>query len=196
MRIRLPALNPVVKRVPGEILALGGRASVQALGLLARECVRLSAEKSGLPLPHEFPKGDRGEPLPVQGVNWSLSHKKSCVAGIASCWKSGIDVERLRPVSDGLVRRICQPGELELFECRESVGMFFRVFTAKEAVLKLKGVGLAGLSRVRITSVPDHDSLVAEYDGSPVTIIHFWMDDHLVSMVNNGSEINWEYIPD
>ena len=99
-------------------------------------------------------------------------------------------------MSDGVVRRICRPSELALFDSEESLWIFFRIFTAKEAVLKLKGVGLPGLSRIRIASVPDHDNLIVEYNGCSVTVAHFWMDDHLVSMVNSGSGINWEYIPD
>jgi 4'-phosphopantetheinyl transferase len=139
MSVPATTLYPVLIPVPEDTQALKGRDKVAALSRLAREALTQSCEKSGLKL-DGYPKGENGAPIPVDGVHWSVSHKAGIVGGVAAPLPIGLDLETIRPVSDGMMAKVAGDAEW-----RQVAGdrqrIFFRFWTAKEAVLKAAGIG-------------------------------------------------------
>lgn len=74
------------------------------------------------------------------GPFFNLSHSKGVLVAIVSADREvGIDVERIRPFSEELARSTMHPDERAAIRAPED---FFRLWTAKEAVMKLRGAGL------------------------------------------------------
>jgi 4'-phosphopantetheinyl transferase len=196
-------LHPVILSVPPEIQAAKGRHKVQALSRLARQAAQLSARRTlGRPLP-DFPKDGDGVPLPMDGVHWSLSHKSTLVAGIVAQRPVGIDVEFRRPVKPGMHARIAAPREWGLAktgghasDARLPEPLFYRYWTAKEAVLKGVGQGLVGLSRCRVTALPSDWRASLTYGTDPWEVVQRWYGHHLVAVAFQGApaqfcDVHW-----
>ncbi len=181
-------LYPVILAVPQKDRCLWGRERVQRLSHLARYALRLSAKKKGVDLP-ALPKSPEGAPLPVNGVFWSIAHKPDYVTGVVSNVPVGIDIERIKPCTDGLFRRIANTEEWQLAD-RISDTLFFRYWTAKEAVLKSFGVGLKDLSHCRVTQILSDTHLILVYQHHHIRVEHFYFDDHIAAIVAHGS-IHW-----
>jgi 4'-phosphopantetheinyl transferase len=205
------SLYPVILSVPPEIQSAKGRDKVQALSRLARRATQESALLTlGRSLP-DFPKNGDGVPQPVTGIFWSLSHKSAIVAGIVARQPIGIDVEYRRPVKTGMHVRIADPEEWRLYGGLEEAAektpaekappeaLFYRYWTAKEAVLKAVGQGLVGLSHCKITALPSSQCMHLTYGGEPWSVIQRWYGPHLVavalpSTLPKGGDIHWPSI--
>lgn len=185
-------LFPVILRVERDRQQLKGREKVKWLSQYARKALAVSAQKSGVRLDH-LPKDNKGAPLPVNGIYWSLSHKIDFVAGVAAPFPVGIDIEKIKPPSDRLYAKIADPAEWQLTD-GERLDSFFRFWTAKEAVLKAVGKGIAGLSRCRVQKVVDDDLILVSYDDQVWDVAHFRFEDHLVSVTKNHFRICWKHI--
>lgn len=112
-----------------------------------------------------FRLGDRGKPVLDQGfprLHFNLSHSADgALLGLSSRHELGIDLERIRPMTDAtaLARRFFAAGEiadlLQLPPCEQSLA-FFRCWTRKEAYIKAIGEGLAcPLDRFRVSLRPE-----------------------------------------
>jgi len=187
-------LHPVILPVTAAQRGLKGPEKVRHLSARARRALALSAARSGVALPH-LPKDDRGAPLPVNGVYWSISHKSDYVAGVVSLDPVGIDLEEIRTFSEGVRRKIADEAEWAL-SSEDPQRRFFRFWTAKEAVLKAAGTGLSGLSGCRVQSVPDGRRVMLSFRGVPVTVAHFFFDRHVAAMVQNAHRIEWSLFGD
>lgn len=163
-----------------------------ALSRLARECVAASALKSNLAV-KIFETDESGVPLPSNSVFWSLSHKPDYVAGVASTKGVGIDIEMLKPVSEALFRKIVDETEALFFPDQDRMFVFFRVFTAKEAVLKKTGVGMRGLSKAKIHEVWDDRNLLIRYLDKKYPVEHFYFDGYLASVTKENLDIEWRF---
>ncbi len=108
-------LYPVLLVVPETPSRLKGPEKVSFLRNQARQALAISAQKSGLFL-KSLDQAENGAPLPSDGVYWSLSHKESVVCAVAASMPVGIDVERIRPRSEALFKRIADAREWELSE--------------------------------------------------------------------------------
>ncbi len=166
---------------------------VASTGRYARHALRISGEYSGF-YPDKINKDKKGRPKPCNGIYWSITHKADCVAGIVSNSPVGIDIEKIKPVSDPLFKKICDPEERRLFKFDDRDLIFFRCFTAKEAVLKLTGVGLKGLDDTRIVDTSGQSGIMAEYKGNVYKIEHLIIDGFIISVVKNNAKIIWDYI--
>jgi len=82
------------------------------------------------------------------------------VAGVVSKAPVGIDIEKIKPISDSLFNRIVDVEELKCFDDESKQVIFFRSFTAKEAVLKK-------------TSGLNHHYLVLHLDSLCVVFVFF-----------------------
>ncbi len=122
------------------------------LGLPAGQ-VRLVESAHGRP---ELAGGQHGR----LAFNWSHSHDQALIA-LARGVLPGIDLERLRPHPKALTiaQRYFSPDEatrLEALPGPQRDRAFLELWTAKEAVLKALGRGLAfGLHRLSIAGSPD-----------------------------------------
>ncbi len=176
--------------MPGFIRELSPSRRGKALGELARESVSLSARRAGLSM-MRFLKGPQGQPLPWCGVHWSLTHKPLYVAGVVSVCPVGIDIECVKPVSTGVFTRICRKEESVLFHGLSRETVFFKCFTAKEAVLKRHGMGLTALGSVWVRRVSNSGHLEVSYDNTFTRVEQFKLDGHLLSITGDGADVIW-----
>jgi 4'-phosphopantetheinyl transferase len=186
-------LHPVVLAVPESDLGLKGREKVAALGRHARQALAQSARLAGMRL-GPLEKDDHGAPLPSNGIHWSLTHKECYVAAVTAPHPVGIDIEKIRPVHEGMHQRLADDAEWAL--APEITRMlFFRYWTAKEAVLKAVGKGLSGLSSCRVDAIADADHLILSYEDSQWTVAHFWgTKEHIVTITADRAAIQWHCI--
>jgi 4'-phosphopantetheinyl transferase len=182
---------PVILPVSDADQRLNGRDKVKALSRLARSALIKSCEKSGLHL-DTFPKNQKGVPLPVGGVHWSLTHKSDMVGGVAALFPVGMDLETIRPVSDALLAKVANDSEWMLVDGDRQIN-FFRFWTAKEAVLKAVGKGMAGLSRCRVAAVLDDTRMILTYDESCWPVAHFWFDGRVAALTAQHFSVSWTW---
>jgi 4'-phosphopantetheinyl transferase len=150
----------------------------------------MSAVKSNLSI-DVFEKDGSGIPLPSRGMYWSVSHKPNFVAGVVSEKPVGIDLEQIKEVSHALFERILDPEEQSHFQGQDPGIVFFRAFTAKEAVLKITGIGIRGLSNARIKSVADDTNLQVQYSGQSYWVESYCFDGTLTSLAKGHCDVQW-----
>jgi 4'-phosphopantetheinyl transferase len=185
-----PIIHPVIWPVPLAEQQLKMRAKVTALRSQARLALERSAQFSGLRM-GTLEQAQNGAPLPSNGIHWSLSHKNIYVAAVAALMPVGIDIEQIAPVSDGVAKRLAGDSEWELAPVRD-LYLFFRYWTAKEAVLKAVGAGLTGLEKCRVEAIPDDLHLRLSYEGRFWSVTHHWVaPEHLVSVTSDDVDIQW-----
>jgi 4'-phosphopantetheinyl transferase len=186
------ALYPVVMSIPLAEPSLSGGERVQRLSLLARHALALSIEKSGLALA-EIEKDEDDVPCPSNGNHWSVSHKPGCVAAVVGRGGAGIDVEEMVPRKRSLFDLTAGQDEWELAGGR-SWQAFFRIWTAKEAVLKAIGVGIGGLKSCRVISVPDDRHAMIEHRGRQHLVEQLYHNGHIVSVLKGDNEVEWTLV--
>ncbi len=186
-------LRPVARRVPEEIRNHPPRGRAPLLGRFAREAVLASARRSGLDFfsSENLKKSDRGVPLPVRGWHWSLSHKTEFVAGVAAPFPVGIDLEIPGPRHPGLFDKVGTPAEWNLLGGRDW-SRFFRLWTAKEAVLKALGVGLVGLGDCRLAAV-DGKRLALRAGGRRWTVETAASEACVAAVTLGDGTVSWEF---
>jgi 4'-phosphopantetheinyl transferase len=182
-------LFPVVMAIPRATPGLSGEERVARLSALSREALRMSADRSGIALGDPLKDLD-DVPLPRDGSYWSVSHKPRCVAAVVSREPAGIDVEDTVPRSALPFRLVAGEEEWELGGGR-SRNVFFRYWTAKEAVLKSVGVGISGLKKCRVVSVPDEDHILLDYRDRIFRIGQFYYCDHVVAVLQDENDVEW-----
>lgn len=75
-------------------------------------------------------------------VNFSVSHSGEYVICVADTKGVGADIERIKAVPDTLVKKIFSKDEAKWVGTSDE--RFFEIWTAKEAYLKLIGLGISG----------------------------------------------------
>jgi 4'-phosphopantetheinyl transferase len=180
---------PAILTVPAKVQALPPRERVRALSRQARRALHVCARKTGVVL-GELLKDDKGAPLPFEGNYWSLTHTRTFVGAVICPQATGIDVEAVKDVSEGVMRKTATEAEWRLAD-KDPAAMFFRYWTAKEAVLKAVGIGISGLSECRVAAVPDASHLWLEYKGRRYLVEQFFFDGHVASVVKNRFQVNW-----
>lgn len=97
-----------------------------------------------------FKFGAHGKPY-IDGredLFFSLSHSKDKVVCAVSKREVGADIERIRDISDGLLKRVCTDKEKKYLDCFDKARQteeFFRLWTAKESFMKFLGQGLGAM---------------------------------------------------
>ena len=187
----MAVIYPVMIPVSPSGLLLAGNPKVKHLSALARRALERSAKKSGAVL-DRLEKDDRGAPLPFEGTYWSISHKDTWVAGVVAPAPVGIDIERVRPCSEALFRKTGTDAEWALGESPRDETLFFRYWTAKEAVLKTTGAGFREFSQCRVKYIVDHNTLALWYRDREWRVAHFYFNGHVAAVMKDGWEVCWE----
>ena len=79
----------------------------------------------------------------IEGVDFSISHCKNAIAVALYDRPVGVDVESFRHAEEPLLKRTMNPEEqAEVRNATDPTEAFTRLWTRKEAVLKLRGTGL------------------------------------------------------
>ncbi len=186
-------LFPVVMPVIEAGHKPSGKEKVDHLSRIAREALKVSAERSRVRL-GELLKDGKGVPCPVAGIYWSISHKPKYVAAVVSEDKVGIDIEEMKPRAESLFAHVASDEEWELQE--KSWVAFFRYWTAKEAALKVIEIGISGLKTCRIISVPDENHITLDYKGQFFLVEQLRYKNHIISVLKDDNEIDWIILED
>lgn len=191
---KIKTIFPVILAVPKQERNLKGKNKVNALSALARAALKISCQKSGI-IPGDFTKDQNDAPVPFDGNFWSLTHKSEYVGGVVSGKETGIDIEKIKPVSKALMNKVAGPEEWALSDSDKEI-IFFRFWTSKEAVLKASGKGIIELSDCRIEKIINDKSINVSYKNKTLNVVHYYFDGHIASIVNDGCEIEWTLLKD
>jgi 4'-phosphopantetheinyl transferase len=90
-----------------------------------------------------FLYNEHGAPYLEDGPYFSISHCKQGIAVVVSDQPVGIDIEGMRKVDDGLVRKTMNTQEqAQIAAAANSEQEFIRLWTRKEAYVKMLGTGI------------------------------------------------------
>ena len=90
-----------------------------------------------------FLYNEHGAPSLPGGPYFSLSHSKRGIAVAISDEPIGIDIEAIRPLSEGLVQKAMNPQEqAQIAAAANPAQEFIRLWTRKEAYVKMQGTGI------------------------------------------------------
>lgn len=145
---------PAVDAARAAYCARFRNAADRARSLAATLALDRALETCGAAVPRPLAIGTRpgGKPYlagaPALGVNWSHAGDWAAAAVAGEGIAVGVDVERAGRVPDAVAERFFHPDELaqiaRLSSEKEKTAARSRIFSAKEAVLKATGEGLAG----------------------------------------------------
>ena len=192
--VDLAAIYPVILAVPDDKRNLSGKNRTLYLSRHARDALEISARKGRIHL-SELLKDENGVPQPCGGNYWSLSHKPTYVAAVVAPERIGIDIEEIRTCSESLFRKIADRREWGLADT-DKFKLFFRYWTAKEAVLKAVGTGLKDLSKCKIAHLIDENSLAIDYMNKRWLIEHLFFNGHIASINKGLYDIKWSVVRD
>jgi hypothetical protein len=176
-------LRPCIAHLPRN---LRGREGVQAARKLARLSLERCASRLGLEAQAlSFPRDAERAPQPMdhagQRWHWSTTNTKGLVAGLLGPTPLAVDAEWLgRPRQAALaaylpgaeVRALGLPaGHAEL-----------ALWSAKEAVIKLTGIGMAAMGRTALKEVLGQERLLFSLDGRTYQVLQNWQPEHVISV--------------
>ena len=190
----MAVIYPVVMPVSQIGRGLAGKERVTHLSTLARRALACSAKKSGV-IPGRLDKDERGAPLPFEGTHWSISHKITYVAGVVAPGPVGIDIEKVRPCTEALFLKTGTDEEWGLSREPKDDHLFFRYWTAKEAVLKTTGAGFREFSDCHVVRIVDERVLALFYRGREWLVSQVFFNGHVAAVLKEAWEVCWEIEP-
>lgn len=191
-----PPLHVVLIAIPGNA-ARPARESIRRQREAAARALDESARLSQLPR-QGWLRDAAGVPVFEHGVCWSLSHKPPAAAGAVSRNAVGLDIEVMQPRREGLWDYVASPDERQRADAQDWP-MFFRFWTAKEAVLKANRVGLSRLDDCRVVHGPFDDHAQLNFAGAPFDV-WFHVNGDIIAAVavapRTASAIHWAWLDD
>lgn len=150
-------------------------------GLLAEFCLLEAIRRAddSVPFPLQIETEALGKPY-LSDSPWhiSLSHSNDYAAAAVCSRPVGVDVEKKRPITDRLARKICTDQEWETIWKRSPTEETFRdLFSAKESLVKCSGKGLMALAAADTRNNP--------------RIRQYRFDDYVVSAASEV-DCTWE----
>ncbi len=104
--------------------------------------------------PYTFLYNEHGAPRLEHGPCFSISHCKHAIAVAISEKPIGIDIEHIRAAKPELVERTMNEQEQnEIWTAASPDIAFTRLWTQKEAVLKMQGTGILSINEMKNTLV-------------------------------------------
>ncbi|GMU37767.1 MAG: 4'-phosphopantetheinyl transferase superfamily protein [Phycisphaerae bacterium] len=182
-------LHAVLISIPDNDRSVPGRERMRRQREAAAQALDESARRTGLPV-LRWERDAAGVPVFEQGVCWSLSHKTSVAAGVVATRPVGIDVEVIEPRNPGLWEYVASAREQTLLPHRDWA-TFFRLWTAKEAVLKANRVGLSKLDACRLVASPTLSGAALTFEQSLWLVTFFASERILTAVAHKGAEVAW-----
>ena len=122
------------------------------------ELCRALEETFGIKEKPCFCYNEHGKPLlspPLEGIHFSLSHCRKAVGCVVDEKPCGLDIETLHTPKESRIRYTMNDEEVRAIQDSAHPEVaFIRLWTQKEAVLKLSGKGLAGGIKDALTNLP------------------------------------------
>ncbi|MCL2052919.1 MAG: 4'-phosphopantetheinyl transferase superfamily protein [Oscillospiraceae bacterium] len=78
-------------------------------------------------------------------LHFNISHSGEYVILATAVSEVGVDIEKVKPYSKSVAKRCFTPIELELLEQTNGSENFYRIWTAKESIMKSTGLGFSML---------------------------------------------------
>jgi 4'-phosphopantetheinyl transferase len=104
----------------------------------------------------EFLYNEHGKPYIEGGPFFSISHCKEAIAVALDDQPIGIDVESIRRFDPELVTRTMSLAEQAIISASDRPERaFIRLWTQKEAILKMQGTGITSFEQLQTLSIPD-----------------------------------------
>jgi len=183
----------VLSPTPGQVPSVPAVQRVAAQRRGARAALAEACRLAGVEL-GPLDTDSRDAPVPFDGVHWSLTHTRTWVAaGLDRTGPLGVDVEALR-LPRGPRETALDDGERALFAGAPLELAFARCWTAKEAVLKLVGVGLLELERCRLVDVLPGGRCLIEHRGLTRAVQQHALPGHVLAVCAAGA-IEWHGLP-
>ncbi len=172
-------------------LALSGGPCVARGREHAARALRESARRAGAPT-LDFLREEGGAPLPQNGWHWTQTHTRGLAAALVAeepLAPVGIDAEWLgRPRVAVIGRRF--PEELALFDAPTDRNAL-SLWTAKEALLKRFGIGVADLTRAILVEVDAHGAWL-DYKGDRHRVEQRIVGEHLIAVAaSTEARVHW-----
>jgi hypothetical protein len=149
-----------------------GREGVRRLRARQDEALRAAARAAGAEAPSAFPRDAGGAPLPFcGGFFWSAANTRGAALAAVAGEPVGVDLEALARPRVPPAAAFADARELALHAGPWSAGLALALWAAKEAVLKLAGVGVAELRACRLAEPPagaEPGELLLEHRGRRV----------------------------
>lgn len=142
----------------------------------ARDALRRCAAMLNAPIDGWLQRPN-GAPQPNDGWHWSISHKRRWAAAAISREPVGLDLESVEPRRTPLFEEIGKDREWTIAGGRNWPA-FYRMWTAKEAVLKANGCGIGELERCRVLHATRSDDWIVTFQNDPWCVEHLAFDDH------------------
>ena len=101
----------------------------------------------------EFLYNEHGKPYLEGGPFFSISHCKEGIAVAIDDQPIGIDIEAIRNVDQDLILRTMNEEEQRQIHSNRD---FTRLWTQKEAILKMEGTGITSFEQLQGLSIPDY----------------------------------------
>ena len=186
-------LYPVIIPIPQDS-APRSPGQVEVQREYARIALRHAASLTGAPS-DGWSKDERDVPLPNAGYFWSISHKRQFAAAVIADAPIGIDIEHITERPRRLHDALASKSEWDLMP-DESWNSFFTLWTAKEAVLKATGTGIADLLRCQLKSLDDSRRMTLFYKDRTWQTESLFHNEHVVAVTSGGHEVCWKAIAD
>lgn len=89
---------------------------------------------------------DGGKPFCKNAdIHFNISHSGDYAVCAFGNFRVGIDIQKIVPYKEKTAERVCSKSELEAIEkSPDKAAEFIKIWTKKEAVMKMKGIGIFG----------------------------------------------------
>ena len=178
-------LYPSLAHLASGPAAPRARAGVELARERAQQALELCAERLGLKaLALDFPRDAERAPLPMQmdgkSWHWSTTHTEGLAAALLGPLPLGIDAEWLQRPRQAAVGEYFSKHELALLQLPAERAAL-ALWSAKEAVLKLSGIGMAGMGRTTLESCDPGGRMRLRLDDRLHLVRQSWLPEHVLS---------------
>ena len=116
-----------------------------------------------------FHYSENGKPFLENGSFFSISHCKEAIAVALDDQPIGIDIESIRNVDQDLILRTMNEEEQKQIHSNRD---FTRLWTQKEAILKMEGTGISSFEQLQGLSISDYRIQTTEKEKYIYTIAY------------------------